>query len=180
MNRLGLFLMLLACPVKAQLSVQSPALDLLNGVAGEDPSNAPTRESSQEQAALGFSIKTLRPVGFVSPNADDEQSSAPVIPAMPNEEEFVPVQKPPMIFSGVTPFKGLTLYTAKADPEGTGRTEKPDVKPPIARKWVWGALGAGAAATIGGLFFPPLLFVGGLLLGAGAVLWFINRKVTKK
>jgi hypothetical protein len=35
----------------------------------------------------------------------------------------------------------------------------------------------GAAATIAGLFFPPLLFLGGLGLGIGAVFWFIKRKL---
>ena len=41
-------------------------------------------------------------------------------------------------------------------------------------------LGVGAALTIAGIFFPPLLFLGGLALGIGAALWFLTGKKKKK
>lgn len=75
-----------------------------------------------------------------------------------------------------TAIPNLTIYTPVKDENGREGSTKP---PPASGGWkkaiVPGMAIVGAAATIGGLFFPPLLFLGGLLLGAWAALKLLSR-----
>ena len=180
MKLLGLSLILLL-PSASRAAIgelQSPALQQLQGVEGEELRGGKL-ESAANKGGLGFTVQTLQPVGYVSASGEQEDGT----PTSPMDEKEPPKNDAPgsghYIFEGHTPIKGVTIYTPKDDPTGNGRTEKPAAKGPISNTLVYGALGLGAAATIGGIFFPPLLFLGGLLLGAGAVCFFINRKFAK-
>lgn len=179
MKFLGLSLMLLV-PAAARAEIGpllSPAMQQLQGVEGQEIRGG-SLESAANKGSLGFTVQTLQPVGYVSEDGG-QPDKTPVSPMDEKEPLPAPTGSGHYIFEGHTPIKGVTIYTPKDDPTGNGRTEKPKPAGPISNKLVYGALGLGAAATIGGIFFAPLLFLGGLLLGAGAVCWFINRKFAK-
>lgn len=176
MKALGVLLMLLPAGASAQLvNVQSPALEQLKGVEGSAADQDRTAEGTKAKGGLGFTVVSLEPQGFVS--ADGK--TPPPQDQLPADPKPRKAGSGSYIFEGKTPIKGVTIYTPKEDPTGNGRTEKPAPEGPVSKKMLYGALLGGVAATIGGFFFPPLLFLGGLLLGAGAVLWFINKKFAK-
>lgn len=108
---------------------------------------------------------------------------------LPGEGQAVPSAEPARP-SGDTPrlgdsyhFEGrrsampnLTIYTPVKDPPGR---EGSTTSPGAGGDWKQTAIKAlpyvGAAAAIGGLFFPPLLFLGGLLLGAWGAMKLMSR-----
>jgi hypothetical protein len=152
----------------------SPTLERLQGEAQRDPASLSSREASRNAASSGFTGERLSDQNIpaaVTRDAQDAPTDAPATEPAPKKGT------PTYIFTGNSPIKGLTIYTPKEDPTGNGGNEKPKTKEPINKWLVYGALGAGAAATIAGIFFPPLLFLGGLLLGAGAVLGYIRHKI---
>lgn len=144
----------------------SPTLDALTVEAEKDPSRAASTEGARTQASQGFTGETGGP-----------QADAPV-----KKTEKDPGGS--YIMVGQSPMKGINIYTPKPDPNGTGSTDKPKPKDLVSKKMIYGAGGLGAAgiiggALLGGLFGGLLLVLGGALLGAAAVLWFVNRKATK-
>jgi hypothetical protein len=154
MTLLGLSLMLLVPARAALVNVQSPALEQLKGVEGlqRAPDDSPEDLKDGSAAAI---------------TGAESAAAAPEV--RPGAGSYV--------MDGKAAIKGVTIYTPREDPTGTARTEKPAPKGPFSKTLVYGTLGAGAVASIGGLFFPPLLFLGGFLLGIGAVLWLMNRKL---
>lgn len=61
----------------------------------------------------------------------------------------------------------LTIYTPVKDAEGQDGSTRTPPKGGGWKKYLMPGMAVlGAAATIGGFFFPPLFFLGGLLLGA--------------
>lgn len=155
-------LLLLACAASAQQSeprprFYSPTLAVLESEAAKDPASASDLGSARGQAGAGFTGERAAP-------------AAP--PVDPSGKTYV--------MQGATPMPGVTIYTPKEDPTGDGQTGRTGPKPLVSSKLTYGALALGALATIGGLFFAPLLFLGGALLGAGAVLWFIGKKTKPK
>lgn len=149
--------------------------------AGQEAASDSKPATAKDKGLVGFTVKTLAPAGYVSPDGK------PDTPASPTEQPLpAPTPRPGptpgsgnYIFVGRTPIKGVTIYTPQDDPSGAGHTEKPKSKGPISNTMVYGSLGLGAALAIGGIWFTPLLLLGGLLLGAGAVLWYINRTFAK-
>lgn len=135
----------------------SPTLAVLENEASKDPAHADSLETARGDASTSFT---------------GEKAATPAPPVDPSGKQYV--------MEGKSPIPGINIYTPKEDPNGDGHTDKPKAKPLISDKMTYGALGLGAALTVGGLFFTPLLFLGGLLLGAGAVLWFIGRKTKPK
>jgi hypothetical protein len=78
-------------------------------------------------------------------------------------------------FEGTTPFPGFTIYNPVMDSPGNDSTNVE--KPKYDWKKDWRVYAGGAAAvTAGGIFFSPLLFLGGLLAGIGLVLLVIEKK----
>lgn len=186
MSPLALALTLIL-PAHAGLTfAPSPALEQLAAENDRLGAASMRSEASKNSSSVGFdgepkrgfTIKTLKPVGTVDPKSGE---SEPVKDDAdePADEQPKPKGSNSYIFVGKTPIKGVTIYTPKEDPNGTGRTEKPKPQGPIKNWMVYGALGLGLLATIAGIFFPPLLFLGGLGLGAGAVLYAINKKFAK-
>ena len=147
----------------------SPAFRELVREEAKDPAAERKSEGAKAAAAMGFNgERGFQGLTVQTPEVIDEK------PAEPKKGGT-----PTYIFEGSTPIKGVHIYKPKEDPNGDGRTEKPEVTGPVDPKIVYGALGLGLLATIAGIFFPPLLFLGGLALGAGAVLWYINKKFSK-
>lgn len=181
--------------------VDSAAMEQLKEVDAAAPDQARKPEQAKDGGSLGFTIQSLKPIGYrtsegatVTPG-----QAAPQVPAQPDEQPL-PAKPAPAAetaqqepkpqtqggagkcytFNGNSPMKGVTIYTPKEDATCTQRTEEPPPKEgPISKKMVYGALGLGAAAVAAGfLLWPPALLIGGLLLGAGAVLWYINKKLS--
>lgn len=134
----------------------SPTLAVLENEANKDVSTGDL-ESLKKNSGTTFT---------------GEGTQEPAPPADPSGKHYV--------MEGTAPIPGINIYKPKEDPDGNGSTEKPEPKPLIDPKLTYGALGLGAAVTVAGLFFPPLLFLGGALMGAGAVLWFIGKKTKPK
>jgi len=202
---IGIALMaLVMAPARAALvDVQSPALQQLQDVdtAANEAATGAQPEKAKDQGGLGFEIKSLKPIGYRTADSSAPQDK-PSVPQAPDEQPLPPAQKAPPAqpeakkqpeqaagapgvgkcynFNGNSAMKGVTIYSPQEDPTCKAHTEAPPPKEgPISKKMIYGALGLGAAAVAAGfLLWPPALLIGGLLLGAGAVLWYINKKLS--
>ena len=160
------------------VSSSSPALSSLEEAAQRDPASLPDREAAAQAADedfsgggfAGFSLTLLTPRGYVDP-PEELPARAPDTPAYS--------------FARTTPISGISIYTpqptAAGKPSETPTAAKKPAKSEPAKsiispRIIYGALGLSLALTIAGLFFPPLLFLGGMALGVGGLLWFINKK----
>lgn len=195
---LALAFSIAATPARAALSVPlMPTLGALHEEAARAPGAAPAaggdeakRESGERFDGLP-KIQTLKPVDYVevpgenpggkpavpATRRDGDQDGEPKKPGelrkAPDPEEKgsgeVPLGDSYRFEGKRTAIPTLTIFTpVKEKPGEDGRTETPSGSG--WRDWLpTAAAVGGVAATIGGLFFPPLLFLGGLLLGAWAV-----------
>lgn len=156
----------LSFPARAFTASPSPTLDALTVEARRDPASADTPEDASVQAGQSFTGQE-----------SDPSAAAPVKQDPRGGGSYIMV--------GRSPIKGINIYTPKEDPNGSGTTEKPKPKPLVSRKMMLGSAGLGAGAVVGGallggLFGGLLLVLGGALLGAAAVMWFVNRKTGGK
>ncbi len=141
-----------------------PTLAILQQEAAKDPASKRTLEGAKNTAATGFTGENEKRESQAVAGTDDGTAKRP------NSYHF----------KGNAPFKGVTIYTPEADEPGNEDTSEPAPEKTLF-DWIHKPLLAvGAAATIGGFFFAPLLFLGGLLLGAGAILWYLNSKIKKR
>ena len=147
----------------------SPALESLKAEYEKDPASLPSREQAKAAAGSGYTgERDGGELPAVSGPAGEQETPA----AAKGQEKGSAYTMP-----GVTPLKGLTIHTPKLDPTGDGHNTTEGPQSPIKDWMVYGALGIGAVATIAGFFFPPLLFLGGLGLGIGGLLWYIKKKL---
>ncbi len=159
-----------ALQASALTSAPSPTLDALTVEADKDPGRAASNEGARGQASEGFTGEKREP------GAD-----APVYQQVKQDKDG----GGSYIMVGQSPLKGINIYTPRPDPNGRGSTEKPKPKDLVSKKVIYGGgiLGAGAivgGALLGGFLGALLLVAGGALLGAAAVLWFVNRKAKGK
>jgi len=181
------------------VDVQSPALQQLKDVESVSADAERNPEQSKEKGDLGFTIQSLKPIGYRTaengkpqqpptvPQAPDEaplpakdRPAPPAPDAKPQKQDAAGTAGKCYTFTGNSAMKGVTIYSPKEDPTCSEKPQEPAPKEgPISKKLVYGALGLGAAAVAAGfLLWPPALLIGGLLLGAGAVLWYINKKLS--
>lgn len=178
MFQAALFLGLIA-PAQAITISPSPTLEALIQEGEKDPAALPTSEDAKTTAATGYTgegfqgltVKTLTPVGYQDPRGEgevaiEENPEPPRGKTGPSRYKFV----------GNSPMKGLTIWSPKESEREDENNEEPEKKSLVSPWLVYGALGVGLLATIAGIFFPPLLFLGGLGLGVGAVLWYLNEE----
>ncbi len=189
-----LALVFLAQSALALTMTPSPTLLLLQDEAAKDPAAKPKSEQAKAEASeaytgegmKGVHIQTLEPVEYLDPSGKKqegeakrearlERQAAEVVEEKPQSSKK-PGKGPSYHFEGSTPLKGVTIYTPREDKTGDERTEKPEPKNLVSPWITYGALAIGLAATIAGIFFPPLLFLGGLGLGVGGLLWYLNKK----
>lgn len=142
----------------------------------KDPAALPRSEDAKASAGKaftgedGFSGLTVKP------------GDAGTAQDLGGEKPAPPKTAPPSYhFEGTTPIKGINIYTPVKDKGEDDQTTGPERKKKdlIDPRLTYGALGLGLAATIGGFFFAPLWFLGGLALGIGGLLWFINKKFSQ-
>lgn len=85
-------------------------------------------------------------------------------------------------FKGATPVQGISIYTPVKDERGDEGTSRDPAKNPLEAlpKYTKIAAGVGLLGLIAGFFFPPAWILGGIGIGAAAVLWFIGKKLKPK
>lgn len=153
----------LAAPDARAFAFTSPTLDALQAEASLDPSAAASPELARNLASSRFSGEPVK-------------SSAGPVRTMAGEGAPEPRKGPSYHFEGNSPFPGVTIYTPKLSSPGDEDTDTG--KPPKNKvSWIPKTLvGGGLALAVAGIWFTPLLFLGGLLVGAGAVLWYLSAK----
>lgn len=188
-----LSLAVLLAPVCAHSAILPSQVRTVEGLRAESnraaAAAAAVKPEDASRAAAGFdgaksglpvTVEVLTPVEYAP--LPGEQSQAPVqtpraprpTPPAPSGD---PARGPSYHFEGRrTAIPNLTIYTPVKDEEGSdGSTSAP----PAGSDWKTTAVKAlpyvGAAATVAGFFFPPLLFLGGLLLGAWGAMKLLSR-----
>lgn len=132
------------------------------------------------RSALPVTVEVLTPVEYAPLPGSEGQGpvTAPRTPRpTPPAPQGDPARGSSYHFEGRrTAIPNLTIYTPVKDEDGSDGST---TAPPAGRDWKALAVKAlpylGAAATVGGFFFPPLLFLGGLLLGAWGALKLLSR-----
>lgn len=151
----------------------SPTLEDLELLAERAPDSAASGEAARALAGADFTGETTVPGETVVPTNAAVETAAPVEPDAPARKGGNTY-----IFKGKSPIKGINIYTPELDPSGDGSTGEPEAPEGPIKPWMtYGALGLGAALAVGGIWAPPLLLLGGILLGIGATLFFIDRKL---
>lgn len=185
---LKLALAALLLPLAASASVVSPAQQQtvrqlrLEAARSAVAAAAASPEDARGAAQTGFdggglpvTVRVLEPVDTV-PLPGEGQAVTPAEPARPASGD-TPRLGDSYHFEGRrSAMPNLTIYTPVKDPPGR---EGSTTSPGGGGDWKQTAIKAlpyvGAAATIGGFFFPPLLFLGGLLLGAWGAMKLLSR-----
>jgi len=196
--KLSLLVLLLAAPARATPAAMSSTLEAIRSQGAFDPSAPSSREDASIRAGQtfdkGFSIQTLVPVEYVAfpgqprknpPPAIDE-TPAPVrkAPEAPAKEPAAkePVDNPgsgtDYYFEGKKPLNGITIYTPVKGEGSTSGGESPTDKYGKYGKYamIGGAAVIGIGLLLGGAPLVAAALIGGLLLGAGAVLSFLFGK----
>lgn len=171
---------------QSALHFASPTFDMLSIEAQKDPASRATAAEARSEAADGYDgqgvkgihIQSLKPVSYVpfggSANGDalEEPVEPPPTKAKSGQDSYH--------FEGRQPVKGINIYTPVKDQRGDEGTGKPEAPANPFKKYMYIAAGAAVALTVAGIFFPPLLFLGGFFAGAAAVLWYMGRKTAGK
>ncbi len=191
MTKAPLLLILLAVPAAADPAAMSATLEALRSEAAADPAAISGREGASARAGKSFdqnfTIQTLAPVEYVVIDGRPSQSPPPKLEEkVPPKKETAPVVAPPpsdgsgadYYFEGKQPVKGITIYTPKKGEGSTSGEAAPTEKYGTYGKY---AVAGGVALIVAGLVLGggpaiALGIIGGLLLGAGAVLSFLFGK----
>lgn len=185
--------LLLAVPAAADPAAMTATLEALSSQAAVDPSAIGSRENAKAQSGKGFegfTVATLTPVEYVPldgarrspPPVIDEKP--PVRDRTPAATEPKPVKDPASVsdgsgvdyyFEGKTPVNGITIYTPKKGDGSTTAGDAPTAKYGAYGKYamIGGVALIGAGLLLGGWPLVALGVVGGILIGAGAVLSFL-------
>lgn len=175
----------------------SQTLEALQAQAVQAPETSGRGEDAARRAGQGFEgnpfhIRTLTPVEHVDPAAlrrveTPVAETQPVPrregPAAPAAEvppqEGGPQRSPTnnYYFEGKSPVSGITIYTAKPDLTGGGRTGSEGPDNPYAKYGKWGLIGGAAlivgAFLLGGPAGIALGALGGVALGIGGLISFL-------
>lgn len=175
---------------QSALHFASPTFDLLSLEAQKDPASRATSAQARADAADGYDgegvkgiyIQSLKPVGYApfGGSANGDPAEEPVEPAPAKEEVKEKPGRDSYHFEGRQPVKGINIYTPVKDQRGDEGTSKPEAPANPFKKYMYIAGAAAVALTVAGIFFTPLLFLGGFAAGAAAVLWFMGRKTAGK
>lgn len=180
---LALLLLLSAAPAAATPAAMSATLEALSSQAAADPA-ALTREGASVRAGKtfdqSFTVQTLAPVGYVAYGSEPRKSPPPVLEERPTPD--APPENPgagaDYYFEGTKPLNGITIYTPVKGEGSTTEGESPTAKYGQYGKYamIGGAALLVVGAALGGAPLVALALVGGLLIGAGAVLSFLFGK----
>jgi len=183
---------LLAGPAAANPMAMTATLEALESQAAADPASFGSREGAAVTAGRSFdrsfTIQTLAPVEYVQVSGEPRKNPPPVIeekPQAPAPKQAVPPSAPPTdgtntdyYFEGKKPLNGITIYTPVKGDGATSGGESPTDK---YGKWgkyaiIGGVALLGIGLVLGGGPLVVGALLGGLLIGAGAVLSFLFGK----
>jgi hypothetical protein len=176
----------------------SQTLEALQAQAVQAPEMSGRGEDAARRAGQGFEgnpfhISTLQPVEHVDPAAL-RRVEAPVAETQPAPRRegplpTAPAEVPPSeggpqrsptnnyYFEGKSPVSGITIYTAKPDLTGGGRTGSEGPDNPYGKYGKWGLIGGAAlivgAFLLGGPAGIALGVLGGVALGIGGLITFL-------
>jgi hypothetical protein len=159
----------LLVPAQAAVNAQSPALRQLADLERVRPDGEPTPEGSVASGGLGFTVQSLKPVGYL----DDRGQEQPVPPRA--DEPTLPRGKT-YVFDGTSRISGVTIYRPREDTTGEGRTEKPPREGLGGGLLMYAGIGAAAGAALLFTSIPPLLIIAAAVVAVIALLFFFNRK----
>ena len=186
----SLLLLLLAVPAAADPAAMSATLEALRSQAAADPASLTARENASARAGKSFdqmfTIQTLQPVEYIGvdgprknppPQSDDK-------PPLPRKEPAVEPKAPnpgegaDYYFEGKKPLNGITIYTPVKGQGSTTEGDSPTAKYGTYGKYsvIGGVALVGVGLLLGGAPLVALALIGGLLIGAGAVLSFLFGK----
>jgi hypothetical protein len=174
----------------------SQTLEALRAQAVQAPELSGRGEDASSRAGQGFEnnpfhIRALTPVEHVDPAAlrrvetpvgetlPPRREAAPAPPAEVPPQDGVPQRSPTnnYYFEGKSPVSGITIYTAKPDLTGGGRTGSEGPDNPYAKYGKWGLIGGAAlvvaAFVVGGPAGIGLAVLGGVALGIGGLITFL-------
>jgi hypothetical protein len=189
--------LLLSSPAAALVYSPSQTLEALQAQSVRDPAAQPRSEAAAGMSATSFDggpfhIKTLTPVEHLP--AAERRVETPVAETPAPPRAAAPAQEPPAAgpddpqrsptgnyyFEGKSPVSGITIYTAKPDLTGDGRTGSDGSSNPYAKYGKWGLIGGAALAVaafvVGGPVGVGLGVLAGIALGAGALISFLFGK----
>ncbi|PIR18653.1 MAG: hypothetical protein COV48_06355 [Elusimicrobia bacterium CG11_big_fil_rev_8_21_14_0_20_64_6] len=179
--------LLLSLPAAATPAAMSSTLEALRSTGVGDSASITTREDASSRAGKtfdqSFTIQTLTPVDYVSLDGVPRKNPPPVTPEKPAKPEDTAGNpsdgtNTDYYFEGTKPLNGITIYTPVKGEGSTSGGESPTAKYGAYGKY---ALAGGAALLVAGLALggTPLValaLLGGILIGAGAVLSFLFGK----
>lgn len=188
---LALILLAVAGPASANPAAMTATLEALRSEAAVDPASLGSREGASVQAGKSFdksfTIQTLVPVEYVpltgEPRKSPPPETKPDAPAPKQEKPVPPAEIPSKsdgtntdyYFQGTKPLNGITIYTPVKGEGSTSGGESPTDKYGKYGKYavVGGVALLGIGLLLGGAPLVAAALVGGLLIGAGAVLSFL-------
>lgn len=178
----ALLALLLAAPASANPAAMTATLEALSSQAAVDPAAFTTREGASVHAGSsfdrGFTVETLTPVEYVAVG-EPRRNPPPTIeetPPAPRAEN--PGAGADYYFEGKKPLNGITIYTPVKGEGSTSGGDSPTAKYGRYGKYavIGGVALLGLGLAVGGGPLVALALVGGMLIGAGAVLSFLFGK----
>lgn len=187
---LALLVLLLASPAAANPAAMQGTLEAIRSQAAVDPA-APSREDASVRAGKSFdqsfTIQTLAPVEYVEFATERRKNPPPALDETPKPPRKEPIAKDPVenpgagtdyYFEGKKPLNGITIYTPVKGEGSTSGGASPTEKYGTYGKYaiVGGLALLGVGLALGGAPLVAAALIGGLLIGAGAVLSFLFGK----
>jgi hypothetical protein len=185
----SLLVLLLAVPAAANPAAMSNTLEALRSQAAADPSAPSSREDASARAGKSFdqsfTIQTLTPVEYLPLTGAPRKNPPPQIDEKPLPPAKEPVAGTPnpgdgtdYYFEGKKPLNGITIYTPVKGNGSTSGGASPTDKYGAYGKYavIGGVALLGVGLALGGAPLVALALIGGLLIGAGAVLSFLFGK----
>ena len=187
---LSLLVLILASPAAANPAAMTATLEALRSEASADPAALTAREAASTRAGKTFdqmfTVQTLTPVEYVALDGAPRGNPPPQIddkPPLPRETvppagAAAPGEGTDYYFEGKKPLNGITIYTPRKGNGSTSEGASPTAKYGTYGKYavIGGVLLLGAGLLLGGAPLVAIALVGGLLIGAGAVLSFLFGK----
>lgn len=200
MRHAPLLLLLGLAPVSSASGVVQPSqtLEALRAQAVQAPELSGRNEDASRRAGQGFEnnpfhVTTLTPVEHIAPENLRRVQTPVAEPPAPRREgplSAPPAELPPpqdgnpqrsptgrYYFEGKSPLQGITIYTAKPDLAGDGRTGSSGPDTPYAKYGKYALIGGAAlvagAFLLGGPAGIALGVLGGIALGIGGLISFL-------